>query len=82
MGSLPFKPEGGKQALLLMHPWGGGLCPTRAAGMLGHEDEISCLQKKIMSLRFCRAGSVKLKSVHQRIFSQSLGSYTKRCDYK
>lgn len=46
VGSSPFKPEGGKQGLLGMHPWGGGLCPTRAAGVLGHEDKISCLQKK------------------------------------
>lgn len=55
MGVLPFKRKGGKQILLLMHPLGGALSPTRAAGVLGHEDTISCLGKKC--LRFCRAGS-------------------------
>lgn len=35
-GGLPFKYEERKQTLLLMRPLGGGLGPTRAAGVLGH----------------------------------------------
>lgn len=46
-GVLPFKRKGGKQILLLMHPLGGALSPTRAAGVLGHEDKISCLGKNV-----------------------------------
>lgn len=47
VGVLPFKRKGGKQILLLMHPLGGALSPTRAAGVLGHEDTISCLGKNV-----------------------------------
>ena len=49
-GDFPFKYKGGKQTLLLMHPLGGVLSPTRAAGVLGHEDKISCLGKNVFEV--------------------------------
>lgn len=50
MGGLPFKCEERKQTLLLTHPLGGGLGPTRAADVLGREGKTSCLGKNVFEV--------------------------------
>ena len=50
VGGLPFKCEERKQTLLLTHPLGGGLGPTKAADVLGREGKTSCLGKNVFEV--------------------------------
>lgn len=65
-GALPVSPRNAGSAAFATFQR-ERCAPPRAAGVPGHEDKMSCLEKNNV-FKFLQGRSCQLKSVHQRIF--------------